>query len=380
MSLASRLLGLGISVENTVGQIGIRTGAVPLQWPVGQFADSVIYRLPRDPHERASLLATRQLIVVNEGETALVLEDGIQVTSNGVAFVRVHDGARFLTEAVQGATQFSEVDLQRVVMPRVQSVLRTAMTRASALQLQSERESLTATVRQALTDPLDALGISLVDFEVIEVGLPSEFKAAVAGATLARHAGGAQLVQAEIDARTSQIAATARAQAELTAGMANVQLLGALQERGIDPLRMKALEALQTFAETPSSGGLMGDAFKAQLLGQVAGAALGGLPTYAASAPLPLPMLPGVSTPALDISAHMGGPASPTGEPLSPAPSEATSGSAAGSGAQAATTAADLQHQIDGLTARLADGTLSEDTYNRLVPMLEKRLAEALRA
>src|SRR3954468_23963888 len=76
MGLASWLIDLGIRVEETVQHVGVRVGAVPLQWPAGE-TGSLIYRLPRDPNQRASLLSNVQSIVVNEGEVAVVLKDGV---------------------------------------------------------------------------------------------------------------------------------------------------------------------------------------------------------------------------------------------------------------------------------------------------------------
>ena len=58
MGIGNWLVGLGFKTEALAQQVGVRRGAVPLQWPAGQ-TGSVIYRLPRDPHQRASLFATR---------------------------------------------------------------------------------------------------------------------------------------------------------------------------------------------------------------------------------------------------------------------------------------------------------------------------------
>src|SRR6476646_7294669 len=75
MGLVSSLLNIGISVESAVSQVGVRFGKIPLQWPAGEIT-SIVYRLSRNPHERASIFAETQPIVVNEGEVAVVLEDG----------------------------------------------------------------------------------------------------------------------------------------------------------------------------------------------------------------------------------------------------------------------------------------------------------------
>src|SRR4051812_17237974 len=75
MGLASILVEMGIKMEDGATALGLRSGAVPLQWPAGE-TGSLIWRLPRDPHQRASIFAKEQTIIVNEGEIAVVIEDG----------------------------------------------------------------------------------------------------------------------------------------------------------------------------------------------------------------------------------------------------------------------------------------------------------------
>ena len=391
MGLASLFVNLGVSIETAVGQIATRTGHVPLQWPAGEDTDSIIHRLPRDPHIRASMFTKGQSIIVSQGEAAVVLEDGkpfevlepglyrfernrvvgildviwiktgqrtikwglgnvnssdgIVISATGELYLRVADGTRFVSDVIQGNMTFADVDLQRFLLPRVQGVLRTVVAQTPALGLQVQREAFTDAIRSRLSESLATMGLAIVDFEAVEVNFPPEFKAAIAQAALNQHAGQADLIRAQADAQIAQIRAGGEAGAHLTTGMANLQLLAAMQAQGIDPLRMKALEALQTFAETPSEGGglISGDAAKAQLFGQLAGAALAG--SMGPVMPPPQVQLP----PQGQIAAEASTPA-------------------------AEVTAQDLQRQIDGLTARLAEGKLSEETYNRLVAGLEKRL------
>jgi regulator of protease activity HflC (stomatin/prohibitin superfamily) len=172
MGLGNWFIGLGIKAEGLAAQVGKRTGALPLAWHAGR-SESVIWRLPRDPHERASIFARSQTIVVNEGEVAVVIEDGIaggalppgrytfdrarivgsldviwmktgqrdlrwgvgnistsdgiQVSGSGVVYVRVGDAVRFNTEVVQGEMSLPVSQLQRLLLPRIQGVLRSEM-------------------------------------------------------------------------------------------------------------------------------------------------------------------------------------------------------------------------------------------------------------
>src|SRR6185295_6344725 len=131
-----------------------------------------------------------------------------------------------------------------------QAVLRTEIARAQALSLQVQRESFTTAIRERLTETLTAMGLGIVDFEVVEINFPPEFKAVIAQAAMAQHAGSADLIRAQIDAQVAQVRAAAEANAHLTTGVASLKLMSAMQEQGLDPLKLKALEALQTFAET----------------------------------------------------------------------------------------------------------------------------------
>ncbi len=386
MGIGSWLLGLGVQAEGLAAQVATRTGALPLEWPKGP-PGSVIHRLTRDPHQRASLFATEQTIVVNEGELAVVLEDGIsrgalaagryvfkkarvvgaldilwvrtaqqaikwgignvtsldgiQLGGNGVAYLRVEDGVAFNAEVVQGAVVLAESDLQRMLLPRLQGVLRSTLAKWPALELQSQRELFSEAVQHALAETFGKLGLAVVGFEVVEIAFPPEFKAAIAQAALAGHEGRAKLVEAQARAQIAQLDAGASAQAQLTSGMVQVQLMAQMQQLGIDPLKLKAIEAVSLLAANPGGGAMFGDP-RASVVGQVAFAAL--------SAPAAPPV-----------------PAAPASAPL-----------AAAAPAPPPDTRAELERQLDALTQRLADGQLSEELYQKLAARLEARLAGLL--
>jgi regulator of protease activity HflC (stomatin/prohibitin superfamily) len=403
MGLVSSLLNIGIRVEAAAVQVGTRLGKVPLQWPAGE-AGSIIYRLPRDPHLRASVFSTTQPIIVNEGELALVLEDGkaqgalepgsylferqrvvgsldviwlktgqralkwgvgnvssadgIQISGNGVAYLKVADPIAFNAEVIQGSTTMPDVDLQRFVMPRIQGVLRPVIGRWQALELQTQREIFTGAVRNALSETLMKMGVGIVDFEVVEINFPPEFKEVIAQATMVRHVGAASVIQAQANAQVTQIAAAAQAQAQLMAGQAQAQMMAAIQAVGIDPLKLKALEALEVFAATPSPSGMLtaGDPAKAQLFGQVAAAALAG----------------STINPAVDVDpAGQGAMREPSTSAMIPTLQLSAGAEQLESSRE---TVEDVNRQIDGLTGRLSEGKVSEETYNKLVARLEAKL------
>jgi membrane protease subunit (stomatin/prohibitin family) len=280
------------------------------------------------------------------------------VTANGTLFLRVQDGEAFNREVLQGAITFSEVDLQRFLLPRIQGVLRTVLTRFQALELQQQREAFATAVRQQLTDTLGKLGLVILDLEVVEIGLPAEFKAAISEATLVSHTGRAAVLQASVAAQVKQLEAQALAQASLVQGQAQLQLMAQMQTQGIDPLRMKALEALQSFAEHPAEGVVTDP--RAGLFGTVAMAALSGgqqPPTALA----PALMAPG---PVQAGPAAQAAPA-PAPAPAAPPPADPV---------------VDLERQLDALVERLAEGKISEETYKKLSERLESRIAATKRS
>lgn len=416
MGLGSWFIGLGIKAEGLATQIGKRTGGIPLQWPAGP-SESLIWRLPRDPHERASIFARSQTMVVNEGEVALVLEDGvaggslppgrydferarvvgsldaiwiktgqrdirwgvgnistidgIQVSGSGVIYLRVADGVRFNTEVVQGGMVLPVPQLQRFLLPRIQGVLRAEMARTQALMLQTERDAFQTTIQERLDETFAEMGLSIVGFEVVEINLPPEFKAAIAQATMTQHTGAAKLIAAQQQAQMRQIEAAAEAQARLAEGMSSVQLMEAMQARGIDPLKLKALEALETYAENPHQGAgvIGGDMAGAQLFSQVAAAALAGPALDAASVGLaPMQQLPGPGVPGAVVSPDAAAAIPPTPAPEAP-PTPAPSGPSP----EAAAKLAKVEEQIEKLDDKLLDGEISEDYHEKMMSRLEAR-------
>ena len=399
MGLASYFVELGIRAEQAATALSTFSGQTPLSWPAGD-TGSLIWRLPRDAHQRASIFSKSQTILVNEGEIALVIEDGrshghlepgryvfekrrvtgaldvvwtrtgqqalkwgvgnvtsadhVQITANGMLYVRVGDAQTFNRQIVQGAITLPLVELQRTLMPRLQGVLRTVITRYAALDLQTQREVFANAIRASLVDTFTEIGISIVDVEVVEIGLPAEFKAVIQEATLAQHAGRANLIQASTAAQVMQLEAQAAAQAFLMQGQAQVQVMAQMQSHGIDPLRYKALEALEVMAEHPTQGGLIGgDGGRANLFSSVAMAAMANAPT---TVPPVAPVLLGAGSPPFAAAA--------------PAVSQESAAAPAGD------TIPDLQRQLDALDERMAEGKISEETYKKISSKLEARMAK----
>jgi regulator of protease activity HflC (stomatin/prohibitin superfamily) len=403
MMVLGALSRIGISLEKDVSRIAKRAGFRPVGWPAGAATGSLIYRLPSDPMERASLFAKEQWIRVSEGEIAVVIKDGsligamepgtyrtekqrvmgdvdvvwmktgpqivrwgvgnvmskdgIVVGATGTMTVRIRDGARFNAEAVQGALTLPESELQRVLMPGVQGVLRSVLGATEALSLMSERDVFVESVSDGLGGQLDDMGLGLSAFEVAEFNLPAEFKDAMASGTLATARSRGELVEAQVDMQRRVLEAQGDATAMLLTGEARVKVFQQLQAAGIDPMSLEAMDALKKYAESATGGALLGgEAAKAGLIGSIAAAALqadqgvggegaGGVPDL----PLSLP------------GAEAAGGAAARAEP--------------GALAAGGDTVESLTVQLDKLTERLADGEISETIYVKLSERLEQRIA-----
>ena len=399
--MITALMNLGFRLEQKAEQIAermtTRSGVAPVSWPAGVEQQSIIYRLPTDREQRASIFAKNQRVLVTDGQSAIVLvdgqpigalepgvysfektrvvgsldviwvktgqqmmrwgmgdistADGVQVRTNGVAYVKVIDGLRFNREVLQGAVRFGEEELQEFLRPKIQSVLRTIIPKWPAIDLESRRDEFVAAVNAQLTQVIEAVGLMLVAFEVAKLDLPQAFKDARASIVIEQHTGNATLIRA-----------AAEAQAKLTKDLTQVQLLEAMTRAGIDPYKMKMLEAMTEMAKNPAQGGVLGVDPRILLTQQMA--QMGGLPTTGfvqAAAPVSA-ALPALAPAALP----------PPSATSAPAP-------AASPAVGSAERIAELEGQIDKLVERLSNGEISEDNFNKLNARLEARIA-AIRA
>lgn len=392
MGIVNALINLGIRLESAAQTVSTSSGAMPLQWPAG-IGDSLIYRLPRDPHQRASLFAASQTIVVMDGETAIVFQDGkvqgaleagryvfekkrvvglldviwmkvgqrpmrwgignvssldgISIGANGVIYLRVADPVSFNSEIIQGAVTLSEADLQRLLLPRIQGVFRPVLAENSAAQLQRERDKFCETVKTKLVEVLLALGVELVDFEVTEINFPPEFKDALARATISQHVGAAAMIEAQAKSQITIMKANAEAHSQLVLGAAEAGKMKQLLDIGINPVQMAMLEVAKTLAENPAQGVL--NDVRPQLIAPILGAAANvhQLTQQSLQSTTPAAQLP------------------PTSHSAQPAQNRDTAGEIQ-----------ELERQLDSLVQRLVDGAISEATFEKLSARLETKIAE----
>lgn len=135
-----------------------------------------------------------------------------------------------------------------------------------------------------------------------------------------------------------------------------------MQGQGIDPLRFKALEALQELAEHPAQGVIGNDGARANLFGSVALAAMGGSGATAAPPQLLAPLVTASAAPTASAAAPISRDTPPATPPPVPVASKDSQ--------------ADLQRQLDALDERLAEGNISEETYKKISARIEAKLAQ----
>ena len=405
------LSSIGIYLEEHVGGFATRAGLKPIGWPAGAQTGSLIYRLPADPAERASLFSSEQRIRVSEGEVAVVIKDGlllgtmepgtyrtekkrvlgdvdvvwmktgprivrwgignvmsrdgIQVGANGTVTLRIEEPTTFNAQVVQGALTLPDAELQRILMPSVQGVLRSMLAASEALALMSERDAFSASISRGLGENLGTLGLALTGFEVAEFNLPAEFKDAMASATLASARGKGDVIEAQTAMQRRVLEAQGEAAAMLLTGDARTRVFQQLQSAGIDPMSLEAMDALKKLAENPSAGGVLGgDVARIGLIGSMAQAAIQANRTMGA------PPIPEMEIPTLESLE-----ASEDNEPHHGLASGEPSPDSGGAGSVDTPTVASLTRQLDKLTERLAEGEISEGIYLKLAGRLEERIA-----
>jgi regulator of protease activity HflC (stomatin/prohibitin superfamily) len=288
--------------------------------------------------------------------------DGIQVAANGTLSVAVADGAVFNSEVVQGALTLPETDLQRILLPGVQGILRSMLAKADAVQLLGERDVFVSAISTGLGEHLGTLGIGLRSFEVAEFTLPPEFREAMASGAIATARGRGEMVQARTEAEKRVLAAQADAAAMLLTGDARTKVFQQLQSAGIDPMSLEAIDVLKRYAENPSAGILGGDAVKAGLIGSITAAAIdANAAVHAASRAANFDSLRQIGNGPLVTPLYQN--------------NAQVENAAANDAPAGPDTRAGLEKQLDALTERLANGELSEALYTKLASRIEAKIA-----
>jgi regulator of protease activity HflC (stomatin/prohibitin superfamily) len=422
MSIFESLAQKGISLVEGIGKgvqyVGTRAGKVPVQWPHDK-RPGLVWRIPEPEGtpERvttASIFSHSQPVLVREYEHALVLDngrlyaelpagvydltkvrikgmieviwvslnqskhrwgvgnvmsvDGVTVGAYGELFLQVSDATKFVTQLVAGKQLYTEATIEEWMKPLVAGVMRTQLATRDVRSLMAERDAFVQACQAKLAELFSQWGFAFKHLELEEFNLPPEYRNVVQNVTLAGFKQQSALIEAQTRAQALQIEAQAQSNARLMTGTADVQIMALMQQQGLDPVKIQMVKALMEYAQSPSEGGggglISGDLYKPQVFAMLTQLLIDpvvpndvkqtlrqNFPQQSSMVPQPIAP-PTIAAPA---------PAQSSQPPQAPA-------------AEAPLTAAKIQETLDNLDMQLAEGKLSEATYNRLHEKWEAKL------
>jgi|HubBroStandDraft_4_1064222.scaffolds.fasta_scaffold03303_4 regulator of protease activity HflC (stomatin/prohibitin superfamily) len=433
MSFIESLARKGIEILEGVGKgvqfVGTRTGVVPVQWPHDK-RPGLVWRIPESDDipafERvtaASIFAKKQPVLVREFERAIVLDNGkfyaelppgvldiskvpikgiieiiwvsmnqtklrwgvgsvlttdsVTVGAFGSLFLQIADATKFVMGLVYGQQIYTEDKIEEWVKSLIAGVMRQEMARKDVRSLQVEREAFVETCRAALGPMFIEWGLEFKHIEMQELTIPPEFRQALQSVTMAGINRQTAVLQASADADVLQIGAQAEANKRLMLGGADVQVMALMQAHGLDPIKMETIRVLLEYAKNQGGGGsgalISGDLYKPQVFAQLSQVLLDpavppevkqnlrqAYPQHAASVPNPIALIA----------------AGTTGEHAADSPTHLAAQQVTTQSGEATQTVERIHQTLDNLDMQLADGKLSEATYNRLREKWQTKLQQ----
>lgn len=194
---------------------------------------------------RMPIVGVMELIWVDMGMTKIqfglrtLTKDGVEIGANGVVYLRVSDPERFVVNLVTGSNIYTSEDLQNFLKGQVNSIMRSEMANYDVRAIYIERDMFISVARVEMQEMIGDLGIEFRSLEIAGLLLPEEVKTA--------------LQKPMIVAR--------EAEATVLTGTATAQVLGKIRDVGVDPIKLKAAEALMKYSERSgvTGGTLSGD-------------------------------------------------------------------------------------------------------------------------
>jgi regulator of protease activity HflC (stomatin/prohibitin superfamily) len=431
MSLIESLAHKGIEILEGVGKgvqfVGARAGVVPVQWPHDK-RPGLVWRIPEPDDipafERvtvASIFAKKQPVLVREFERAIVLDNGkfyaelppgildiskvpikgiieviwvsmnqtklrwgvggvltidsVTVGAFGSLFLQIADATKFVMGLVYGQQIYTEDRIEEWVKSLITGLMRQELARRDVRTLQLEREAFVESCRAALGPMFAEWGLEFKHIEMQELTIPPEYRQALQSVTMAGINRQTAVLHASADADVLQIGAQAEASKRLMLGGADVQVMALMQAHGLDPIKMETIRVLLEYAKNSGAGGgglISGDLYKPQVFAQLSQLLLD--PTVPADVKQNLRQVYPQQAVAVPAPLALTAPGTVVENvPETPANLAAQSDTKSGEPPQ---TVERIHQTLDGLDIQLAEGKISEATYNRLREKWEIRLQQ----
>ncbi len=406
------------NASELVRNAAIRTGFTPLAWDHDR-RPGLVWRVPDPEIKSASIFSRVQGVLVREFEQAVVLHNGtvyahlapgvydirklpvkdvveviwvstqatqhrwgvgrvinredISIGAHGFVFLQIADARKFVLGVIAGGRKFTLQNLEDWVFGVVAGIMRTQIAASTIRDLMQAQEEFARACSNRLAQAFGEWGIQFKNLVVNQFDVPQEYRDAVARVTLSRYERDSAVIAADAAAETLRIRSKAEAEARLTAGSADIELMARMQSYGLDPIRLKAVEALTQYAQLAAQTGGGGDSgsdiVKMMLFMQM-------------SRLLTDPGMPGEAKDALraqfPVEAAQVAQVAQLQTPLSTTTEAAQGQGDAAEGVEAASGEAErarVQRILDNLDERLASGEIQEATYDRLRAKWEARLA-----
>lgn len=178
------------------------------------------------------------------GVGGIIAQDGLTIGAHGVVYLKVSNPSIFVINVVAGSERYSTKEVEDWISETVRGILRAELARYEVLELTTKREEFITLARVKLDELFGEWGLEFRSLEIDGFQVPQEYLDALKGPTIARKLSETIAIEAETEADKRKVL-----------GMADTDILASLVNVGIDPVKLKAVEALIKYAETPSQGG-----------------------------------------------------------------------------------------------------------------------------